>query len=79
MKATAAASSTPTLRRLRLYGDELVGAGMDGPGSIPPVRGAAIEIGRGGNGRGKVTGLVVGSSMSRTREHGLLDPGALAL
>ena len=49
--------------KLRLYGDELVGAGMDGAGSIPPVRGAAIEIGRDGKGRGKVTGLVVGSSM----------------
>ena len=49
--------------RLRVYGDELVGAGMAGAESIPPVRGAAIEIGRGGNGRGRVTGLVVGSSM----------------
>ena len=36
---------------------------MEGAASIPPVRGASIVIGRGGNGRGRVTGLVVGSSV----------------
>jgi Divergent InlB B-repeat domain len=45
--------------RLRLHGNELVGAGLEDVTAIPPPRGSGLVVRRDGNGRGKVTGRVL--------------------
>lgn len=49
--------------KLRLQGDELVGAGID-PAQIPPPLGAGLRVARYGKGKGRVTGLVLGRQQS---------------
>jgi hypothetical protein len=44
---------------LRLFGDTLVAAGADNVTAIPPPLGSGIQVRRGGNRRGRVTGRVV--------------------
>jgi hypothetical protein len=56
--------------RLRLHGNELVGAGLDDVTAIPPPRGSGLTVGRNGNGRGKITGRVLSAG-------GTLNCGAL--
>ena len=50
--------------QLRLYGDELVGAGLENVGSIPPALGTGIAVRLGGNKRGIVTGKVIKGSQT---------------
>ena len=45
--------------RLRLQGNEAVGAGYNGVGAVPPPLGQGIRIVLGGNKRGTVTGTVI--------------------
>jgi hypothetical protein len=48
--------------KLRLQGNELVGAGLDNVTAIPPPRGSGLAIALGGKGKGKVTGYVIGGA-----------------
>jgi hypothetical protein len=50
--------------RLRLGSNEVVGAGYDSAGAIPPPLGSGIVVVVGGSGRGKVTGAVINGTQT---------------
>jgi hypothetical protein len=50
--------------RLRLESNELVGAGYEGAGAIPPPLGSGIVVALSGSGQGKVTGGVINGSQT---------------
>ena len=48
-----------TVCRIRLRGDELVGAGYGSAGELPPARGSGIAVVVSNKKRGRVTGKVL--------------------